>query len=91
MPGWPLAHLPVPTDSAALCVAQVLRDVRAGGRVLDARAAPYRQDEWWAATSEEGRVGGAGGGGGGGGGRRRVEANGECTADGGCEGDTCGR
>ena len=22
MPDWPLAHLPVPTDSAALCVAQ---------------------------------------------------------------------
>jgi len=29
----------------------ILRDVRAGQRVYDARAAPYRQDEWFSART----------------------------------------
>ena len=32
----------------------VLRDVRAGKRVYDEMALPYRQDEWWKASKDAG-------------------------------------
>ena len=62
----------------------VLRDFKAGGRVYDARAAPYRNDEWWSARS--GKIARSHKPSGGG-----SETGGVCTPGGGCEdGDTCG-
>ena len=59
----------------------ILRDVHAGKRIYDARAAPYRHDEWWTQDASRGSAATA---------RNGADA-GVCTAGGECEGETCGR
>ena len=60
----------------------ILRDATAGKRIYDARAAPFRNDEWWMA---EGRASSGAPA------ADVADAGGVCTAGGECAGDSCAR